>query len=370
LTTTEALSRGITPDDLRGPRWRSPTRGVHERADTPSNLVARCRSVQLVLPTTSVFTHLTAGHLHGLWLPSGPPGWAVHPQVNLIAAVPTDKARFATHQDRRGVYIRRCAIPPEHRRSLAGVRVASPVWTLVDLAEDLALIDLVTAMDSALRLGLCDSVELTAAAVAGRRGVRTYRRAVALADGRSESPWETVLRLLHVLAGITEVEPQHEMRAEDGELLGRGDLWLRGTRRWVEYDGAVHRDAAVHQRDVRRDKWLARIRWERYGYVAKEIHVQPGMILDDAEAALGLHHDPRRLEAWLREYRLCSLSPPGARRLSRRLTRYERSTPPRRRGPSRRRPGSPDRPGRASCAAAGTATGSADADVAIRAIAG
>jgi hypothetical protein len=287
-----------------------------------------------------VFTHLTAAALHGLWLPSSlPAAWSPSAPASLIASVPTSPTQPVTHQDRRGVYVRRCAVPGEHRRSLSDVRVASPVWTLVELSEDLALVDLVTAMDSALHRGLCTVTGLASAAVAGRRGVRTYRRAVALADGRSESPWETVLRLVHVLGGITEIEPQHELRAEDGELLARGDLWLRGTRRWAEYDGGVHRDAAAHGRDLRRDKWLARERWERFGYIAAEIHHEPQMILRDAETALGLAHDPRRVDGWLAEYRRCSLSWRGAVTLARRLSRFERPTSRRR---SRRvRPGRP-----------------------------
>jgi len=208
--------------------------------------------------------------------------------------------------------------------------MASPPWTLVELAEDLALIDLVVAMDSALQLGLSSRRALESAVVRGRRGARTYRRALTLADGRSESAWETILRLLHVLGGIVDVEPQHQIRTEDGEPCARGDLWLRGTRRWAEYDGGVHRDAAVHRRDLRRDKLLARIGWERYGYTAAEIHREPRQILADAAAALGLSHRPERVEGWLVEYQRSSLSRPGAARLARRLARFERPSPRRR----------------------------------------
>ena len=293
-----------------------------------ADLASRCRSVQLILPGSSVFTHLTAAALHRLWLPSAlPAAWKPDAPSTLIATVPTSPLVSAVHQDRRGVYVRRRAVPTEDRWATAGVRVASPVWTLVELSEDLALVDLVIAMDSALHRGLCTAKELEAADVAGRRGVRTFRRAVALTDMRSESAWETVLRLVHVLGGITDVVPQHELRADDGELIARGDLWLRGTRRWVEYDGGVHRDAATHGRDLRRDKSLARLRWERYGYIAAEIHREPHMILHDAESALGLSHDPQRVTGWLEEYRKSALSTPGARQLSRRLARYERPAP-------------------------------------------
>jgi hypothetical protein len=309
---------------------------VHERVYGDSGLLSRCRSIQLALPETAVFTHLTAAALHRLWLPQLSDAWSPA-TASLIASVPTSPLRPVTHQERRGVYVRRCAVAHRHRQSVSGVRVASAAWTLVELAEDLALVDLVAAMDSALNRKLCTLTELESAAVAGRRGVRTFRRAVSLADGRSESAWESVLRLLHVLCGITDVEPQHESRTAEGELLARGDLWLRGSRRWVEYDGGAHRDASTHAKDLRRDKWLARMGWERYGYIAAEIHNEPQTIVRDAESALGMPHDPSRLDGWLAEYRLCSLSSPGASALGRRLARFERPTARRRsrgRGPS------------------------------------
>lgn len=331
LATGAAAVHGVTRDQLRGPRWRSPAHGVHERCEYPLDLRARCLALQLVLADSAVFTHLTAGRLQGLWLPSAlPAAWATSVPASLIASVPTSRHTAVSHQDRRGVYVRRCAVPAEHRREVLGVRVASTPWTLVELAEDLTLVDLVVAMDSALQLGRSSRRALESAEVRGRRGARTYRQALMLADGRSESAWETVLRLVHVLGGIVDIEPQHQLRTEDGEPCARGDLWLRGTRRWAEYDGSVHRDPAVHRRDLRRDKLLARIGWERYGYTAPEIHREPHQILADAETALGLPHDPQRVEGWLVEYRRSSLSRPGAARLARRLARFERPAPRRR----------------------------------------
>ena len=122
-------------------------------------------------------------------------------------------------------------------------------------------------------------------------GLPRLRQALALADARSESYWESVLRLLHVLAGITCVEPQVWI----GDRVARGDLWLVGTRRIVEYDGGDHLEREQHKRDLRRDKAVLRIGWERYPYVCAEIVATPGRILRDAEEALGYPHDPARL---------------------------------------------------------------------------
>jgi hypothetical protein len=313
----DAAELGLTLGQLRGPAWVSPAAGVRLRQTDAATLAALCRAIQLVLPDDAVFTHLTSASLRGLWLPRLTP--------LVIACTDGD----APHLDRRGVYVRRCNIPRPHRTAGRGVRIASAPWTLVELAEHFSLIDLVVAMDSALQQKQCTYAELSAAAVPGRRGVRVYRRALSLCDGRSESAWETVLRLLHVLGGIPDVRPQAVIRDARGIGVARADLRI-GRRRLHEYDGADHRGQAQHQIDLRREKTVSRLGLERYGYTAIEIHRGPGQILRDAEDALGLDHDPSRVHAWLEEYERSSFSDAGARELAARLRRFDRQRPPRR----------------------------------------
>jgi hypothetical protein len=197
------------------------------------------------------------------------------------------------------------------------------------LAEVLALVDLVVAMDSALHLRQCTKQALAEAAVPGRRGVRVFRRALQLCDARSESAWETILRLVHVLSGITEVEPQWKVRDARGLIVARADLRIGTTRRLHEYDGGDHRSAKRHQSDLRREKELARLAMDRYGYTAREIHRCPDQIVRDAEDALGLVHEPGRVQGWLAEYERSSLSDAGAFALRQRLARFDRTNSPR-----------------------------------------
>jgi hypothetical protein len=56
--------------------------------------------------------------------------------------------------------------------------------------------------DSALRLGHCTIDELVLAAGQRRRGAPMLRRVIDLLDKRSESPWESVMRVLHLAADI------------------------------------------------------------------------------------------------------------------------------------------------------------------------
>ncbi|MBU4335569.1 MAG: hypothetical protein KJ548_03260, partial [Actinobacteria bacterium] len=152
-----------------------------------------------------------------------------------------------------------------------------------------------------------------------RRGAPALRRALALADARSESPWETVLRALHVVGGLP-VVPQHEIRDRDGRFVARADLWIRGTTTIHEYDGAVHRDPAQQVRDLRRDRALLAAGWARRGYAAADLVRQPASVLRDAETTLGRRHRSAPVTRWQRMLTESSLTEPGRRALAARLS--------------------------------------------------
>lgn len=309
--------RGLSRHHLRTLEYTQPTNGVSLLRADAGDLLQRCRAIQVKLPPDGVFTHLTAARIREWWLPR-------LDDEPVIACSDTG----APHLDRRGVYVRRCGIPPEHRRVERRLRVASPEWTIVELAEHLSLVDLVVVIDCALHRGDTTVEAIRATMIKGRRGVRVLRRALDLADGRSESPWETVLRLLHVLCGIP-VTPQFTVRDEVGAPLWALDLLIVGTRRAPEFDGGVHGQEHVRRRDLRRDKILARHGVERYGYCAPELIDTPEMIIGDAEDALGRPHDPARLKAWLPEVERSSFAPRGYGALIGRLRRFSRQTSPR-----------------------------------------
>lgn len=314
----EAEAHGFTPYLLRSSQqFVHPVDGVAQIASSADDLAATCRAVAKVLPGDAVFTHLTGARLRGWWLP-------LLDDLPLIACTDGE----SPHHDRRGVYVRRCSIPPGHRHEVLGVAVASPEWTIVELAEHLALLDLVAVIDSALHLGHTTIERIRATMRPGRRGVRVLRQALDLTDGRSESWWESMLRMLHVLSGI-DVEPQHVVLNAAGVEVARVDLRIRGTRRIPEYDGSEHRGRVRHEKDLRRDKTLARQGLQRYGYIATEIITTPERIISDAEDALGLPHLPGRVGTWREQARRASISAAGKFALRRRLQRFVRTTSPR-----------------------------------------
>lgn len=322
ILNRDAAAHGVTAKELRGPAFVQPARGVSMLASRQADLAATCRAVAKVLPADVTFSHVTSAMLRGWWLPH-------LDDRPLIASTAGD----GLHAVRRGVFLRRIDRAGQHREEFHGLPVASPAWTIVELAEHLALVDLVVVIDCALHQGDVTVDQIREAMVRGRRGVRVLRLALVLCDPRSESRWETILRLLHVLSGIA-VEPQFRITNRLGVVIARADLRISGTRRVPEYDGAAHRDRVQHEDDLRRDKVLARLGYERYGYIATEILRNPGNIVADAERALGMPHDPKRVQRWQAAALESSLSTVGWVALQRRMDRFVRAEPPRLR-PSR-----------------------------------
>jgi very-short-patch-repair endonuclease len=293
--------RGTT----RSRRWRRVSRGLYvPRVDSPT-LAAELVAWRLILPPSAVFTCLTAAELRGWWLPAT----VEHPA---FVAVPRSDA----HPQRPGLLVTRHprAIPA---KEIDGLSVASAAETLLATARYLSVLDLVILGDSALRLKTCTVEELRKAATQRRRGAPLLRTVIPLLDGRSESPWESVLRVLHRTAGI-DVEPQKEIYDDRGRFLARADLWLVGTRRIHEYDGEVHRDRAVHRNDLRRDRRLVETGWQRIGFTSSQLVYEGASILAGVDQLLGRRWDPRRLARWEALLDDSLLRPSGRARAARR----------------------------------------------------
>lgn len=298
--------RGATPSPLRRVEWHRLSRGLYV-PHVEHTLVQTAAAIALVLPRDSGFGHLTAAALRGWWTPN-----RLGPHVLLATT------RSGVHVQRAGLYVRRSRVA--EFEEVEGIRCVTGAHALVELARDLALVDLVPMVDCALQSGV--TVEQIRAAVTGRsRGAVTLRRALALADGRSESWWESILRLQHVVTGLGPVQCQPEIWA-DGRFVARADLHLVGTKRYPECDGGEHRDRDRHAQDLRRDKSMARLGLERYGYTTAELAWRPEIVIRDAEDARGLRHDPRRMQSWWRVARASSLTGSGRARLAGRLERY------------------------------------------------
>jgi hypothetical protein len=121
-----------------------------------------------------------------------------------------------------------------------GVRRVHEAVAIAQVAVESGIEAAVVSGDAALRSGIVDREQLVAGAqLLGliRHGGRPMR-AVELMDGRSESPGESLLRLIAVREGI-DLEPQYVVHNTAGEFVARCDFRVVGARVLVEFDGKV-----------------------------------------------------------------------------------------------------------------------------------
>ena len=186
------------------------------------------------LPAHGAFSGRTSAWLHGLDLPPCDP---IEATVRLRGGV----------SGRAGMALRRAVLHPGDVVERRGFKTLSLLRTLADLAQRRSLVEAVTAIDMALHQGLVGHEQLAAyvEANAGAKWAGRLRRAVSLADPRSESAMESCLRVLLVTSGLPHPEPQVAIRDGRGNHLGRVDLYYREQRLAIEYDGSTHRESLV-----------------------------------------------------------------------------------------------------------------------------
>lgn len=263
--------------------------GIHApwSADAQTLLLLTLEAWRRALPASAVFTGLTAAPLYGLWVPP------VASPIPIFIDMGT--CRGEVKPVRPQLRVTRHPTPPE-RLLLGDIPVATVPELLLAAARVLGLLDLIVLVDSALQSGWCTYHEIAEVARRRRRGAPLLRQAVALAD-RSESPWESILRIFHVAVGVP-VRPQVDLRDAHGVFLARADLVIVGTMALREYDGAGHRDAETHRDDLRRDRRLVSAGHVRRGYTADDLRFRAAEILQDCDRTLGRPHRPSRLEPW------------------------------------------------------------------------
>lgn len=154
--------------------------------------------------------------------------------------------------------------------------ITTPAQTAIDIARLYPLPTALAALDHVLHNGQANQEELAACleAVPTRgRGKDRARTALAIADGRSESPGESLSRARLFENGYPKPELQHEVHDAAGSFLGRVDFKL-GGRLLGEFDGRskyqrVDRDPAaataegeVVWREKKREDGIRRQGWD------------------------------------------------------------------------------------------------------------
>lgn len=145
-------------------------------------------------------------------------------------------------------HLYRATLPPEHLTIVESILVTTVARTLVDIGRSRSTAAAVAAIDAALHGGLVSFDELMDVARFCRTwpGIRRARRAIALADGRAESPLESVSRLVFRWLKLPVPDINPSVYDEFGNFIGRTDFY------WDEYGVAGEADgrSKYDSRDV------------------------------------------------------------------------------------------------------------------------
>jgi hypothetical protein len=260
----DAVRAGYTHDEVQGEvsrgRWARLRRGVYAEREVAEaaggDPVARhrlaCAAVLVRLGGRPAISHESAARAHGMVLPA-----RSDDRVRL-----TDQFQWRRG---RGYEVAAAALPSSHLRALASFRMTTPARSLVDCAREWALEDAVVAMDAALRDEAVTKADLVATVLDETHwvGIGSAARAVDLADGRAESPLETLGRLRIIGSGLPVPELQVEIHDSRG-FVARVDGWYEEAAVAVEFDGMVkyadphdgRSPAQVHWDEKRREDRL------------------------------------------------------------------------------------------------------------------
>jgi hypothetical protein len=249
FTRTTALAAGWTARgvdaEVRSGRWTALRRGVYGVTaqlprSGPERRAVEVAAAALATGREVVGSHETAALVHGLPLLrpyDGPP------------VLSRARSPLGDRPDPTTAALLVSQVPVAHRTWVAGAPVTSLARTAVDLARKGPAVSAVVVLDAALRAGTARTeLEEVLDDCKGWPGSARARDWVAFADGRAESPLESVGRWQLHRAGLPPPDLQVVLGGRWGPI-GRVDLCWDDLRTVGEADGWVKYRSAGGQAD-------------------------------------------------------------------------------------------------------------------------
>lgn len=239
FTARQAQDAGYSDDEVRAQvragRWRSLRRGVYAEAETVAT--ARTDAVTfhcllaaagvLALEPGAFISHPSAAALQGIALLTSP-GGVVH------TTRPEGPPRHY-----RGLRVHELPLPARFRTFDGALAVTAPARTVVDCAATLDFPDAVVTCESALSQRLVDETDLwDAFAVLPRRQRRRVERVLHFSTAKSESPGESLSRVVFAELGLPDPGQQQDF-FDDRGFIGRVDFVWVELGVIAEFDGEV-----------------------------------------------------------------------------------------------------------------------------------
>jgi hypothetical protein len=261
FTAARASEAGVRRRQLallrHGGLLRCPIQGVYLPTALGDSLELRVACLQLVAPPDCVVVDRHAGWLLGAQMVLRP---GEHVDLRPLSLFrPAGNGRLRNSLADSGER----SLTDDDVMEVHGMRVTTPLRTAWDLGRVRWTDEAISGLDAMFRLDAFRRDEFLAgiSRFRGMRWVTTLRAIGPLADGRSESPGESVLRLRCIEANVA-VTPQVEVR-RGGIVVARLDLADEMQRLAFEYDGVewhTSPEQVKHDRarrgDLRRDGWL------------------------------------------------------------------------------------------------------------------
>ena len=277
FNAAEAGCEGITRAPLRGSAYRRLGAGLYRWAGLEESPQLKLAAVARRLPAGAAFSGWTAAWLHGVDVKPCDP-------IEVTISEPVGSNR------RAGASIRRAALAAKEIVLRNVLPTTSALRTVVDLGGREPLTEGVVAADLVLHAELVSIAELRnyVSKHPGHKGIARLRRVVGLAEPKAESPMETRLRMLLILAGLPRPEVQVSIHDDRGRFLGRPDLLYGNARLAVEYDGGNHRHRLID--DDRRQNRLTAAGLRLLRFTAADVYESPDTIAMEVRQALASRH--------------------------------------------------------------------------------
>jgi hypothetical protein len=263
FTLVDLRRAGLKRWHLEGKTYKRIAPAVYVPAHVRETIELKIHAASCRLPEHAVFSGLTAAWLHGLDVEPCEP-------IEITVAAPSSVST------RSGMRVRRRSLAPSDIVKARGYPVTSVVRTLADVTRRLSLTESVVLVDQALNRGRLALHELGAA--------RPLARLVEYAEPRSESPMETRLRMIIVLAGLPRPEAQVTIRDRFRRTLGRPDLYYREQKLGIEYDGSTHKDSLAEDNHRQNRLLDAGVRLLRF--TSTDVYNEPDSIVRLIRSAL------------------------------------------------------------------------------------
>ena len=304
ITRSELLRSGWSISDVRHSVGRGELvrlcKGVYvTRDEAPTDAEQRhmLRAVAFAQRSEYVVSHASAALLHRL-----PVGGADLGEVHMT------RTGRGGHRHEAGRRVHSGQLPPEMLTTVADIPVTTVARTLVDLAKFERLEVAVAAADNALHDRRCDTAEIDDAmyALRGHPYSRRSGHAMALVDGRAESPGETRSRLL-LNAGarraglvLPTTDVQINVFDEAGRFVGRADGGYPDLGVLWEYDGMSKYSRLLKPgqsaldvilAEKRREERLTELGWVVIRIIAEDLR-HPEELLERVASAMARSRRP------------------------------------------------------------------------------